>query len=292
MIRSALSAAVFVVGVVLAPARAESPVQATRPNILLIQADDLGYGDLERVRASQVRDAVAGSARPRRHPVHQLLRRQHGLRSVAGVAPDRPAHRARRGSRQQLAPDARRAPDRGQPAALRRLSHRGDWQMGTRRPDTTGQPDRQGFEYSFGFLDHRHAHRQFTDHLYRNAQRVAVDLERDYVNDLFTREAESFIERHRRAPVLPLPELHRAARRSARAGRLAGAAARKVPGNAVREPHGRCRGNRRDHRRTLARLPLAAGAARRIRRDDPAHGPRHRPARGPDRLAQDRAATR
>ena len=60
---------------------------------------------------------------------------------------------------------------------------------------STGQPDKKGFDYSFGFLDHRHAHRQYTDHLYRNAERVAVDINRDYVNDLFTREAESFITR-------------------------------------------------------------------------------------------------
>ena len=41
------------------------------------------------------------------------------------------------------------------------------------RPGTTGQPDKKGFEYAFGFLDHRHAHRQFTDHLYRNGEPVA-----------------------------------------------------------------------------------------------------------------------
>jgi arylsulfatase A-like enzyme len=67
----------------------------------------------------------------------------------------------------------------------------GKWGLGS--AGTTGQPDRKGFEYSFGFLDQRHAHRQYTDHLYRNAQRVAVDVGRDYVNDLFTKEAESFI---------------------------------------------------------------------------------------------------
>ena len=69
----------------------------------------------------------------------------------------------------------------------------GKWGLGT--PGTTGLPDRQGFEYSFGFLDHRHAHRQFTDHLYRNGERIAVDLQRDYVNDLFTKETAGFITR-------------------------------------------------------------------------------------------------
>ena len=63
----------------------------------------------------------------------------------------------------------------------------GKWGLG--RPGTTAQPDKKGFEYAFGFLDHRHAHRQFTDHLYRNGESVATDVEQDYVNDLFTREA-------------------------------------------------------------------------------------------------------
>ncbi len=69
----------------------------------------------------------------------------------------------------------------------------GKWGLG--RPGTTGQPDKKGFEYAFGFLDHRHAHRQFTDHLYRNNQRIETDVEHDYVNDLFTREAAAFIEK-------------------------------------------------------------------------------------------------
>jgi arylsulfatase A-like enzyme len=69
----------------------------------------------------------------------------------------------------------------------------GKWGLG--QPGTTGQPDRQGFDYAFGFLDHRHAHRQFTDHLYRNGEQVQTDLDRDYVNDLFTKEATAFIER-------------------------------------------------------------------------------------------------
>jgi arylsulfatase A-like enzyme len=69
----------------------------------------------------------------------------------------------------------------------------GKWGLG--EPGSTGQPDRQGFDYSFGYLDQRHAHRQFTDHLYRNGERVAVDLDKDYANDLFTKEAAAFIER-------------------------------------------------------------------------------------------------
>jgi arylsulfatase A-like enzyme len=67
----------------------------------------------------------------------------------------------------------------------------GKWGLG--QPGTTGMPDRQGFDHAFGFLDQRHAHRQFTDHLWRNGERVSVD-ENSYVNDLFTNEAAGFIE--------------------------------------------------------------------------------------------------
>jgi arylsulfatase A-like enzyme len=86
--------------------------------------------------------------------------------------------------------------------ALREAGYRtaviGKWGLG--RPGTTGEPGKKGFEYAFGFLDHRHAHRQFTDHLYRNGERVATDLDRDYVNDLFTREALAFVEAADRRP--------------------------------------------------------------------------------------------
>ena len=171
----------------------QSPPQA-RPNILLIQADDLGYGDL----------SAYGQARFTTPSIDRLAR--EGTRFTqyyAGstvCAPSRAAlltglhtgHTEVRGN--SCAPDA--GPQHVTVASLLRAAgYRtaviGKWGLGG--PGTSGQPDRQGFDYSFGFLDHRHAHRQYTDHLYRNAKRVAVDLERDYVNDLFTREAESFI---------------------------------------------------------------------------------------------------
>ena len=87
--------------------------------------------------------------------------------------------------------------------ALRDAGYRtaviGKWGLGG--PGSAGQPDKKGFEYAFGFLDHRHAHRQYTDHLYRNGESVATDVEQDYVNDLFTKEASAFIERDgRRGP--------------------------------------------------------------------------------------------
>jgi arylsulfatase A-like enzyme len=163
-------------------------------NIVIIQADDLGYGDL----------SAYGQAQFRTPGIDRLA--QEGIRFTnyyAGstvCAPSRAAlmtgyhtgHAWIRGNGEIPL----RAQDVTIAMLLRDAGYRtaviGKWGLG--RPGTTGQPDKKGFEYSFGFLDHRHAHRQYTDHLYRNAERVATDLNRDYVNDLFTKEAGEFIE--------------------------------------------------------------------------------------------------
>jgi len=81
------------------------------------------------------------------------------------------------------------------PMALRAGGYRtaliGKWGLGN--ADTTGAPGRKGFEYSFAVLDQEHAHRQYTDHLYRNGQVVKTDVNRDYSNDLFTQESLDFV---------------------------------------------------------------------------------------------------
>jgi arylsulfatase A-like enzyme len=180
-----------------------SPPQGARPgrpNIILIQADDLGYGDLsaygqarfatpaiDRLATEGIRftNYYSGSTvcAPSRASLMTGMHTGHGWIRGNGEIP-------------------LRAEDVTIGSILSSAGYRtaviGKWGLGT--AGTTGQPDKKGFEYSFGFLDHRHAHRQFTDHLYRNAERVAVDLEKDYVNDLFTREAETFITRNDARP--------------------------------------------------------------------------------------------
>jgi arylsulfatase A len=174
--------------------------QSTRPNVLLIQADDLGYGDL----------SAYGQARFETPALDRLAR--DGMRFTqyyAGstvCAPSRTAlmtglhtgHAWIRGNGALPEGDTPlRLEDVTIAEVLQRAGYRtaviGKWGLG--QPGTTGQPDRQGFEHAFGFLDHRHAHRQYTDHLWRNGVRTDVDIDRDYVNDLFTRDAAVFIER-------------------------------------------------------------------------------------------------
>jgi len=176
------------------------PATARGPNIILIQADDLGYGDLsaygqarfrtpsvERLAASGIRftDYYAGSTvcAPSRAALMTGLHTGHTWIRGNGEIPLRDS-------------------DRTIASLLRDAGYRtaviGKWGLG--RPGTSGQPDKKGFDYAFGFLDHRHAHRQFTDHLYRNGEPVPTDVEKEYVNDLFTREAAAFIEREDQRP--------------------------------------------------------------------------------------------
>jgi arylsulfatase A-like enzyme len=169
------------------------PTAQARPNIVLIQADDLGYGDLSAYGQAQfatpgldrlARDGIrftqyyAGSTvcAPSRGALMTGLHTGHAWIRGNGEIP----------LRDEDVTVAMRLREAGYRTAVI-----GKWGLGT--PGTSGQPDKKGFDYAFGFLDHRHAHRQFTDHLYRNAERIAVDLSRDYVNDLFTREAEAFV---------------------------------------------------------------------------------------------------
>ena len=165
-----------------------------RPNVLLIQADDLGYGDL----------SAYGQSRFATPALDRLAR--EGIRFTeyysgsTVCAPSRAAlmtglhtgHAWIRGNGDiPLRPE-----DVTVAEMLRAAGYRtaviGKWGLGT--PGTTGQPDRQGFDHAFGFLDHRHAHRQYTDHLWRNGERTPANIERDYVGDLFTQDAASFIQ--------------------------------------------------------------------------------------------------
>jgi arylsulfatase A-like enzyme len=189
----ALSASTLAAGCaeVAAPA-----AQNRRPNVVVIQADDLGYGDL----------SVYGQARFETPNLDELARQ--GIRFTqyysgsTVCAPSRAALMTGRHTGHVWVRGNGEIPLRPEDPTLGNLlrdaGYRtaviGKWGLGG--PGTTGQPDLKGFEHSFGFLDHRHAHRQYTDHLFRNAVRVAIDHEQTYANDLFTDEAIAFVEQN------------------------------------------------------------------------------------------------
>jgi arylsulfatase A len=191
MLRTTLAAAALAL---VAAAHASVQTPPRRPNIILIQADDLGYGDVSsygqaNFRTPSIDALAAGGIRFTQYYAGSTVCAPSRTALLTGL---HTGHASIRGNLELPLPAA----DVTVAMALHDAGYRtaviGKWGIGN--AGTTGDPNKKGFDYSFGFLDQRHAHRQYTDHLFRNGERYATDLAHDYVNDLFTRETLSFID--------------------------------------------------------------------------------------------------
>ena len=80
----------------------------------------------------------------------------------------------------------------------------GKWGLGM--DGTTGEPNKKGFDYSFGFLNQAHAHSQYPEYLFRNGIKEVVpenlNRKRNYFsNDIFTDDAIRFLQQKTEKPV-------------------------------------------------------------------------------------------
>ncbi len=232
-----LSAAVA--ATTLAPAQGGRQAPAApgtaRPNIVYVLADDLGYGELgaygqrrirtptlDRMAAEGMRftQFYAGSSvcAPSRgtfltgwHTGHSYVRDNHELggfldseeRGQLALPPDHPTV-------------ARWLRAHGYATAVV-----GKWGLGG--PGSTGVPNKQGFDFFFGYLDQKQAHNYYPTHLWRNAERYPLrnvyfsphqkldgdpsdpksyDKYRglDYSIDFMTREAVGFVRANASRP--------------------------------------------------------------------------------------------
>ena len=198
-------------------ARAAAPPAgpARKPNLIFILADDLGYGDvgcygqkriktptLDRLAAEGMRftQAYAGSTvcAPSRCTLMTGLHTGHCWVRGNKLLPLRPGD----------VTVAELLKAQGYATGII-----GKWGIG--EPGTTGIPNRQGFDYWFGYLNQRHAHNYWPTYLWRNEERVSlknvmakedavgagVASERvEYSHDLFAKEALEFVEKHKAAP--------------------------------------------------------------------------------------------
>jgi arylsulfatase A len=208
---------------------------AARPNVVYIYADDLGYGELGAYGQKKIRTpnldrmareglrftshyASSPVCAPSRamlltglHAGHSYIR---GNYELGGFADEH------EGGQMPLAPHT--------PTIARLLQRAGyatgaigKWGLGMH--DNTGDPNQQGFDYFFGYLDQKQAHNYYPTHLWENGRRVplrnayfsphqklasapadpaAYDKYRgtDYAPELMTERALSFIDRYRDRP--------------------------------------------------------------------------------------------
>jgi len=87
----------------------------------------------------------------------------------------------------------------GDPTVAEMLKHAGyttgiigKWGLG--EPESTGIPNRKGFDYWFGYLNQTQAHNYYPDYLWRNEEKYPL-RKGEYSHDLFTREALDFVKR-------------------------------------------------------------------------------------------------
>jgi len=209
----------LLVGAAWASATRPAAEPARPPNIIFILADDLGYGDL-------------GSYGQRRIQTPNLDRMaEEGMRFTnhyAGstvCAPSRcvlmtglhTGHcRVRGNLNVPLEPAdvtvAEVLKDAGYTTGLI-----GKWGLG--EAESTGIPNRQGFDYFFGYLSQVRAHNYYPAYLWKNEERYPLDnvveiIQEGYANglgsyavekvqyshDLFTEEALAFVDRNRGQP--------------------------------------------------------------------------------------------
>jgi arylsulfatase A-like enzyme len=189
--------------------------KAARPNIIFVMADDLGWGDLgcygqkhirtphiDRLAAAGTRftDVYAGASvcAPSRsvlmtgqHTGHTRVRGNAGI--IGGVGSQR---------RVPLVPE-----DVTVAEILKKAGYvtgiTGKWGLG--EPDTTGVPNRQGFDEWLGYLNQQHAHNYYPDYLWRNEERLNLPANADgkqgqYSHDLFTDFALDFVRKHHQKP--------------------------------------------------------------------------------------------
>jgi arylsulfatase A len=211
--------------------------QPKRPNVVLIMADDLGYGDLgcygqkhiktpnvDRLAADGIRltqyYAGASVCAPSRcvlmtgrHPGHAFIRENRDPEPANGP------HETR--GQVPIPSDARTLADEFKARGYATAGF-GKWGLGG--PGSTGDPLRHGFDHFFGYLDQYHAHNHYPRFIFQDGrkfpldnpqidlhQRLPKDLDADpasyrrfigtdYVPDRLAEAALGFIDQHADEP--------------------------------------------------------------------------------------------
>ncbi len=186
-----------------------------RPNIILIVADNLGYGvlgsygqkriltpDLDRMAGQGIRftHAYCGGTvcTPSRCALMTGMHTGHNrLRGNKALWTNR-----FRGKEVSLEPE-----DITIAEILQQTGYKtggfGKWGLGG--TGTTGHPNDQGFDVWFGYLDQLHAHSFYPHHVWDNRQEIFLlrnlgGRKEEFSHDLFTERGLSFIERNRDGP--------------------------------------------------------------------------------------------
>lgn len=215
---------VAAVAVTASPGAADEPPRPDRrgPNVIVIMADDLGVGDLgcygqsliltpriDRMAAEGTRFTQAYAGAPVCAPSRCVL--MTGLHTGHARVRDNSGRVGGAADEMSEAGEGHRIPlldeDLTVAEVLKQAGYAtgitGKWGLG--EAGTTGEPNRQGFDEWYGFLNQNHAAFHFPDYLWRDGRKEFLEANRDrgqqqYANDLFSEFAVDFVRRHRDRP--------------------------------------------------------------------------------------------
>lgn len=179
--------------------------RGSRPNIIYVMADDLGYGDLGCYGQTMIQTANLDRM------ADQGMRFTQCYAGSTVCAPSRSCLMTGQHTGHTYVRGNKRVPLRPEDVTvadvLKQAGYRtgiiGKWGLG--EPDTTGIPNRKGFDYWFGYLNQHHAHNYWPDYLWRNETKVPLanvveknvaSVRKQYSHDLMTEEALQFLDRH------------------------------------------------------------------------------------------------
>lgn len=179
----------------------------SRPNVVVILADDLGWGEigsqgerliatpnLDRLAEEGVRFATAYSGAPLCAPSRCAL--LTGLHAGHGTVRENPE-----GGEQHALTSADLTFAELLQLAGYRTACVGKWGFGPDRAGQDSHPNARGFGEFFGYIGHKHAHQYYPRYLWHNGVKVRLGG-RSYAPDLFRERAIDFIRGRGEHPFL------------------------------------------------------------------------------------------
>lgn len=198
-----------------AMSEAHAQAQFNKPNIIFILADDLGYGDLgcygqRQIVTPHLDRMAAEGIRFTQHYAGSTVCAPSRCALMTGMHMGRA--RVRANDRKILLEE-----DLTVAELLKGAGYKtgliGKWGLG--EEGSSGHPNRQGFDYFYGYLNQVHAHNYYPAFLWRNEEKIKLSniVERpdrgyarehggvstnkaQYSHDLVTEEALAFVERN------------------------------------------------------------------------------------------------
>jgi len=189
-----------------------------KPNIIFIMADDLGYGDIgvygqQLIKTPNIdklsddgmkfTDYYSGASvcAPARsvlmtglHVGHTRVRGNFGKGGVVGLA----GKEGRIPLKEIDLTIAEVLQDKGY-----RTGMIGKWGLG--EPNTSGEPNKKGFDYFYGFYNQRRAHSYYPEYIWENTRKVTLygnenEHNHQYTHNLFADKAINFIDINQQIP--------------------------------------------------------------------------------------------